>query len=101
MRDGSSANQKVVTPVSGTGCGWQSFLQPQVGMAGGGVDSMFRAIPPAQAIICTVLALPGVRVWTKAQQGCQLVLVALCIQVPAPRSKVHWHIFVLAGPPLL
>lgn len=41
-----------------------AVLAPATGWDGGGggrggVNSVFRASPPAQAIICTVLALPG------------------------------------------
>lgn len=41
---------------------WVAVLAPATGWDGGGrggVNSVFRASPPAQAIICTVLALPG------------------------------------------
>ena len=42
------------------GCAGSSHRLGWEGAAGrGGVNSVFRASPPAQAIICTVLALPG------------------------------------------
>ena len=92
------------TLVSGLCCGWLCWLQPQVGMVGGGGKGRGRQCvsghPSCPGNYMHSPGSPGVTAWTKAQRGCQLVLAGLCIQVPAPRSKAHWHVPVCAGPQL-
>lgn len=44
---------------------------------------------------------PRVTAWTKAQRGCQLVLVACAFRSCSHRSKAHWHVrHMVQGPQL-
>lgn len=87
----SSPDQKVATPVSGSGCGWFCRLKPQVGMVGGRGRGAGRqhvsGHPSRPGNYLQSPGSPGVTAWTKARRGCQLVLVACAFRSLLPDQR--------------
>lgn len=85
----SSAAQKVATLVWGSGCGWLCRLEPQVGRGGGreGGSGRGRQHPSRPGNYLHSPGSPRVTAWTKAQWGCQLVLVACAFRSLLPDQR--------------